>query len=280
MRSLKHSTKTIAILATCLLFLALGATNLSADTLAPSTPTGSGTDVVHLYDKNGNVVATILVEGIIKGEEPKDKAVAIAGAIDHDGYAASATLGGLVSIVKTDQVASWKFTSTTGEMDQVGKASALANGLAPLTLAFGGSLSGIGFPGQQASYTAGIGFDLGLNSILALSSVTYGSLTNKTLVGLLTLTFNNLDAALPPADRALLSLNLATDTISFTPPLGATNIFVELQSLDMATSSSVGGSAVTPEPSTAWLALTGATLIFGATKFQQRRAKGKAAFVA
>jgi hypothetical protein len=272
MGSLECSTKASAVLAMCLLFLTLGATDLAADTLAPGPPTSGGTDVVDLYDKNGAIVATIKV-AITADMTAGEKANAIVDAIVAQDYSASITLGGLVSIAKTGRVASWKFISGTGEMNKAGQASTLAIGPAPLSLGFEGSLSGIGFPGHQASYTVGVGFDLGHSSILALSNITYASLANKTLSGLLTLTFNNLDAALPPADRGLLSLNLATDTINFTPPLGATNVFVASLSLDMATSSSVDGSAVTPEPSTAWLALTGAALIFGATKFQQRRSK-------
>jgi hypothetical protein len=243
-------------------------------------PTANGTDVVDLYDKNGNVVATIKVENITAGMTLEEKAFAVVEAINAAGYSARETpltpFTGQVVINGTKRVVKWKFVSATGEMNKAGKV--VANGQ-PLSLDFEGSLSGIGFPGHQASYSAGVGFDLGHSSILAMSNITYASLANKTLSGLLTLTFNNLDAALPPADRSLLSLNLATDTINFTPPLGATNIFVESLSLDVATTSSVGGSVV-PEPSTAWLALTGAGLIFGAAKFQHRRSRGKAAFVA
>jgi hypothetical protein len=264
--------KVRAVLAACLLFLALGATNLTADSLIVGQPTADGIDTVDLLDKNGVVVAHIPVH-ITASMTPAQKAAAIVDEVIRRGYSASnTTVPGVVVFSKTGTVVRWVFGSASGEMNQSGFIGP-ANRLALLSLDFEGSLSGIGFPGHQASYTAGVGFDLGNSSVLALSNITYASLADKTLSGLLTLTFNNLDAALPPADRALLTLNLATDTINFTPPLGATNVLVESLSLDMATSSSVGGSVVTPEPSTAWLALSGAALIFGAAKFQRRVAK-------
>jgi hypothetical protein len=268
--ALQRTTTAHAVLAASLLFVTLGATDLKAGTLKVSQPTLKDTDVVQLYDKNGKLLATINVD-ITASMTPTQKARAIALAISNKGYGANSN-GDEVYIDTTAGVAKWQFISNTGELDTSGQAI----GPGPFSLGFEGSLSGIGMAGHPASYTAGVGFDIRGSAIFASSIITYASLSNRTLNGLLTLTYANLEAGLPLADRSLLSLNLSTDTITFTAPVGATNVFVESLSYDTMTGSIVGGSAVTPEPSTAWLALTGAGLIFGVARYQHRRPKRKA----
>jgi hypothetical protein len=272
----RSSSKSTATLAACLLFVVMGPTQLVATSLMLVQPAGSGTDVVRLFNKNGTVVATLFVN-ITADMTPELKAEAVQGAIQRAGYEANLIGGkeGLVLIEQTAAVSDWVFVSNTGELNQAGLAHV---GLYAGSLNFGfdGPLSGIGFAGHPASYTAGLGFDIAGSSIFASSIITYASLSNRTLSGLLTLTYDNLDAALPSADRHLLSLNLSTDTITFTPPLGATNVYVQSLSYDTMTGSTVGGSAVTPEPSSAWFALTGAGLIFGIAKFRHRLLNRKA----
>jgi hypothetical protein len=267
---LERSTKAGAILAASLLYVTLGATDLKAGPLTVSQPTLDRIDVVQLYDKDGKLLVAIKVR-ITASMTPTEKARAIESAISAAGYGANSA-GDEVYIDATKGVAGWKFISRSGELDTSGQAI----GPGPFSLGFEGSLSGIGIAGHPASYTAGVGFDIGGSAIFASSIITYASLSNRTLNGLLTLTYDNLEAGLPLVDRSLLSLNLSTDTITFTAPVGATNVYVQSLSYDAMTGSTVGGTAVTPEPSTAWLALTGAGLIFGAAKFRHRRPNRKA----
>ena len=239
----------------CLLLLSPGAADLKADVITPGTPTSGGVDFVWIHDNAGwHIVPVDITAGMSQAE----KTVAIATAVQQDFDASSGEnpsgTGHVDIAAGKNGLDKWVYHSHTGETDQAGLATAASVSV----LGFDGSLSGIAYAGHTASYNAEIDF----NSVTATSSVLFSSLANPSINGLLTATYNNLEAALPAAFRSNLVLDLTGGDLMFTAPPGAINAAVSTQSLDVAVGSFVGGAATAPEPSSWVFLIIGASAIF------------------
>src|SRR5437016_2971251 len=217
-----------------LLLLMIGTANLIGANIEPGLPKAGGVDFVWIHDGNGWHIVPV---DITAGMTVAAKADEIAKEIDGAGFDVSKTSNGTVSIAGARGVDKWEYHSHTGENDQSGNIVLEGKPQLHASLGFDGNPSGIGFPGSVATYSAEIGFD----SVVASSFLTYASLFDHTLDGLLTATYANLHDALPSADQSLLSLDLVSGRITFDAPDGSTNFYVAAQSLDIATGSFVGG---------------------------------------
>jgi len=101
--------------------------------------------------------------------------------------------------------------------------------------------------------------------------VTYASLANQSIDGVLTATYNNLEAALPPGFKNDLILDLTGGNLIFTVPAGAMNAGVSTQSLDITVGSFVGAPASVPEPSTLFVGIGLAALSMGSWRRTSKR---------
>jgi len=88
------------------------------------------------------------------------------------------------------------------------------------SLVLGSSMTGLDQSGSTSIYTIALGYgdETGSPTWLALSSVSYSALTDQTLSGLLTATYNNLEAQLSSQLQIYLTVDLADNALNFTVP--------------------------------------------------------------
>ena len=201
---------------------------------------------------------TVTVNNLTKGEKPDKKIMDIVDAFTSQQPFLMASELGTASVRVPGATAVITGKGTTGEDDTF----AMANGPGYGRTAFTGDLTGFGYDGTSAGeYLVAFGYDgLSINS-----DITYTSLAVKTLGGLATATYDDLLAQLPMALQADLSLNPATDEITFRFPDSASNPFVSAAALDPGVTRTL--TLAVPEPATWAMMLAG----FGMTGAIMRR---------
>jgi hypothetical protein len=118
-----------------------------------------------------------------------------------------------------------------------------------------GALSGVDDLGDISSFTASLGYD-GLTTDTA--SFFYNQLATPTVDDLVTQTYDELLAGLPPTLQSDLTLNLPGDQIVFDVPNGSTNVFMTNTTTDTGVELNGGLSPlVLPEPGSMLLVGTG-----------------------
>ena len=140
-------------------------------------------------------------------------------------------------------------------------------------LSFQGNPTGISFNGGQSVFSSSVGFTSpSLGTVVANSSFNFGELSSPNVAGLLTTTFNELNAGLPPSLQSNLRLNLSGQQIDFHFPDGATSGFVSNFSLDIVTDGAAAITAV-PEPTSFTLLSLGlGGLVYGLRRNRWRSA--------
>jgi hypothetical protein len=204
---------------------------------------------------------------VTPGETADDKADAIVTAIEalpggsasrntsNTNHPEEISTGGTIALV----------ASTSGETDKLFALGPVGPG-SFVAIAFGGTLTGnfLG-AGPTATYNTAFGYD----GLLAQSSVSFSGLPTVTIDGLMTATYNNLFASLPPGLQNDLTFDLAAGAIDFKLPVSASNPFVYGNSLDQGTSYAETLVTTTPEPSSLSLVCLGSLLC--GTGFAWRR---------
>jgi PEP-CTERM motif len=118
--------------------------------------------------------------------------------------------------------------------------------------------------GSASIFEASLGFLFLGSTIFADSSLTYPELSSPTIAGVLTDTFNQLQANLPNSFRSNLHLDLAEEQIVFDFLLNASDAFVANSTSDLETQVFGGMSqAPVPEPSTLMLLTIGVISLIG-----------------
>jgi len=249
--------------------VAMSALNLVAGNIEPDKPAKGGVDFVWIHDNGGWHIVPV---DITPGMATSDKGSAIQTAINNAGYSASQTSNGSVSIGATNGTDKWEYHSHTGEKDQTGDIK-LEGKPTLYAMGFDGTPTGVGMPGFLATYSASISFD----SVTATSMVTFSTLADQTLDGLLIATFNNLHDSLPIASQHYLSLDLATASVHFQDPGTLTNVVISAQSLDEGTGSFIGAPATeVPEPSPAAMMGIGAAAIVASRMLRRQLTRARA----
>lgn len=131
------------------------------------------------------------------------------------------------------------------------------------------SLSGVDLDGNQSQFFASFGFNDGLNDYVATSNFPFSDIPDNTIDSLLTLTYDNLFASLPPAFKSDLVLDLDADEISYTFSSNIVSAFVETQSTDTGGGYSQEIEIKTPEP-TSTLSLLSLGLLGGGVTLKRK----------
>jgi hypothetical protein len=119
-------------------------------------------------------------------------------------------------------------------------------------IGFTGSPTGVDMTGAISTFSA----DLDSSTFTDDVSLSYNSLSDKSLNGLLEATYQQLDAGLPSALQTSLTLDLADDQVLFSFPAGEPDYTVEMNSTDTGVAI-LGGMETVPEPSALILLGTG-----------------------
>ena len=232
-------------------------------TIIPGVPDHDGTKMIAVTDATG--VVTIVPVPVDKDEQTDKRLAAanIATALNENGLTAAPTSGNNVEVEFATRI---DIKTDTGQKDKVA-ALFPSNSRFPWEghLAYTGTLLGIGEAGAQATYFASVEF----NDVSTEFEISYGSLPDQTLPGLLTVMFNNLLLGLPANQQSNLSLDLENNAIFF-QFIGVTNPSMGSGSTDMGLFSTVS-LAVVPEPGS--IALVGLGLLISCSaKRRPRRA--------
>jgi hypothetical protein len=195
---------------------------------------------------------------VTKGETIEDKVTDIVINLNAAGITASAgAIAGTINVV----VPTGKTLSVTGP---AGDPAYQAVGTFPAGLmimaGFSGSLTGLSASGDVATYSV----SFSAPSFSVSTTISYNDLATKTIDGLLTQAFNNLEAQLPAPDQSNLMLNLPDGTLSYTfAGAATTDPFVSTGTTDTGVTCLVCGPQAVPEPSTIVMFMAGGVVLVG-----------------
>jgi hypothetical protein len=243
-----------AIVTCVLLGFGPGGDRAKGDLISVGSPTAAGNNTFTFKPAPPAPVVT----PVTKGETIEDKVTDIVNNLTAAGITASAgAIAGTINVV----VPAGKTLSVTGP---AGDPAYQAVGTFPagsmIMGGFSGVLTGKDASGAVATYSMAFSAP-GFNVSTTLS---YNDLATKTINGLLTQVFNNLDAQLPTPDKSNLSLDLADGTLNYTfAGAPTTNPFVSTDTTDTGITCLVCGPQAVPEPSMIVLFLAGGVMLVG-----------------
>jgi hypothetical protein len=206
-----------------------------------------------------------VLQSDVDAEDPQHaKTLRVQLAINAEGINASVIGAGPPYRVDVENLKDATFKSETGENDKL-LAATLGPGFGDLL--FEGEFDGIDPLGDTAIYYAGLGFD-GLDVATTLS---FDQVLDPTVDGLLSQLYDGLSSQLPLGLQDNLTLDLAADKIHFQFEPEHANMYMAIQSTDVALSSIV--RLAVPEPSGLLLAALGTLALPAvACRFRRNRA--------
>jgi hypothetical protein len=236
---------------------------LGASTITVGQPSSDGQVVLNV---NGTTVTVKVSKAhdSTKGHPEKfttaeDKEILIGQALDALGIKFHASGTTLVPTISPDVGNVTKVSDTTNEIMKIATAGFSVPGVpAYASLGFSGPLSPLSADGIESTFFASFGIN---GTSLASTSLSFSQLSSASTDALLTEMFSDLDSQLPSALQPALSLDLASDSITFSFPTGSGEYFVETASTSPGTTQLMSLQA-TPEPAT-FLSIGVALILFG-----------------
>jgi hypothetical protein len=234
----------------------------NADCCFAGGPAPLDGEVTACYTGNGAMGKSTIM--VLAGTSGSDKAALLAASLIQ-----SPIFGGRVlqvgNHVDFAGAPIFDVTDSTGELNSLGQIGKFfPNGSVDLAksvqVGFSGDLCGMGSGGVESTFSAKIAF----GSVDDQVNLSFSTLSSPTIAGLLTDTFNGLEAGLPASLQGNLSLDTTTGRITFLMPAGVSDAQVCVQGTDTLV---VTGLDLTvqpvPEPFSAVLVRVGALSLLG-----------------